>query len=47
MGSRYLFIVLYVLIEKWLARGDYRRPARLAPPSQEIPPVPRSKAAAP
>jgi len=25
MGSRYLFIVLYVLIEKWLSRGDYRR----------------------
>jgi dolichol-phosphate mannosyltransferase len=27
MGSRYLFIVLYVLIEKWLSRGDYRRAA--------------------
>jgi dolichol-phosphate mannosyltransferase len=26
MGSRYLFIVLYVLLEKWLARGDYQRP---------------------
>jgi dolichol-phosphate mannosyltransferase len=25
MGSRYLFIVLYVLFEKLLARGDYRR----------------------
>ncbi|MBV9440438.1 MAG: glycosyltransferase family 2 protein [Candidatus Eremiobacteraeota bacterium] len=25
MGSRYLFIVLYVLLEKWLSRGDYRR----------------------
>lgn len=25
MGSRYLFIVLYVLLEKLLARGDYRR----------------------
>lgn len=24
MGSRYLFIVLYCLIEKWLSRGDYR-----------------------
>ena len=23
MGSRYLFIVLYALIEKWLSRGDY------------------------
>ena len=33
MGSRYLFIVLYALIEKWLSRGDYRRgdvvPARV------------------
>ncbi len=25
MGSRYLFIVLYCLIEKWLSVGDYRR----------------------
>lgn len=25
MGSRYLFIVLYCLIERWLSRGDYRR----------------------
>lgn len=24
MGSRYLFIVLYCLIEKWFSRGDYR-----------------------
>ncbi len=28
MGSRYLFIVLYALIEKWLSRGDYRAPTR-------------------
>ena len=27
MGSRYLFIVLYVWLEKTLTRGDYRRPA--------------------
>jgi dolichol-phosphate mannosyltransferase len=26
MGSRYLFIVLYVLLEHTLTRGDYRRP---------------------
>src|SRR5262249_31394251 len=26
MGSRYLFIVLYVWLEKLLARGDYHRP---------------------
>lgn len=25
MGSRYLFIVLYCLIESWLSGGDYRR----------------------
>ncbi len=25
MGSRYLFIVLYCLLEKLLSRGDYRR----------------------
>jgi hypothetical protein len=38
MGSRYLFIVLYALIEKWLSRGDYRtqvprsQPVVLGPP---------------
>jgi dolichol-phosphate mannosyltransferase len=26
MGSRYLFIVLYVLLERYLSRGDYLRP---------------------
>jgi dolichol-phosphate mannosyltransferase len=26
MGSRYMFIVLYVWLEKLLSRGDYRRP---------------------
>lgn len=25
MGSRYLFIVLYCLLEKWLSKGDYYR----------------------
>jgi dolichol-phosphate mannosyltransferase len=25
MGSRYLFIVLYCFLEKWLSRGDYHR----------------------
>lgn len=30
MGSRYLFIVLYVWLEKILSRGDYHRPT--APP---------------
>jgi dolichol-phosphate mannosyltransferase len=43
MGSRYLFIVLYVFLEHHLSRGDYRRagseapqrPVRLAPPARE------------
>ena len=26
MGSRYLFIILYLLIEKYFSRGDYHRP---------------------
>lgn len=25
MGSRYLFIVLYCLLERWLSVGDYRK----------------------
>jgi len=28
MGSRYLFIVLYCLIEKWLSLGDYKKENR-------------------
>jgi len=36
MGSRYLFIVLYCLIEKWLSCGDYhRRSAERAEISEE------------
>jgi hypothetical protein len=27
MGSRYLFIVLYTLLERYLSRGDYVRPS--------------------
>lgn len=37
MGSRYLFIVLYCLVEKWLSRGDYRvkpAPAQAPTPQQ-------------
>jgi dolichol-phosphate mannosyltransferase len=26
MGSRYLFICLYLWLEKHLSRGDYKRP---------------------
>ncbi|MGC9502675.1 hypothetical protein [Baaleninema sp.] len=30
MGSRYLFIVLYILLERWLSQGDYvRQPSPL------------------
>jgi dolichol-phosphate mannosyltransferase len=25
MGSRYMFIILYCFIEKWLSKGDYCR----------------------
>jgi dolichol-phosphate mannosyltransferase len=32
MGSRYLFIVLYCLLEKWLSRGDYRRSQQVKSP---------------
>jgi dolichol-phosphate mannosyltransferase len=32
-GSRYLFIVLHVLLEKLLTRGDYRRRDAAAPPA--------------
>jgi dolichol-phosphate mannosyltransferase len=28
MGSRYLFICLYVWLEKYFSKGDYRRPDR-------------------
>lgn len=36
MGSRYLFIVLYCFIEKWLSRGDYRAEAPpVARPSKQ------------
>jgi dolichol-phosphate mannosyltransferase len=28
MGSRYLFIVLYCFIERWLSKGDYHRAVR-------------------
>lgn len=27
MGSRYFYVILYCLIEKWLSRGDYKKPA--------------------
>jgi dolichol-phosphate mannosyltransferase len=36
MGSRYMFIVLYVFFEHHLSRGDYRRPEQLAPEAPAI-----------
>lgn len=30
MGSRYFFIILYCLLEKWLSRGDYLKPKEKA-----------------
>jgi dolichol-phosphate mannosyltransferase len=33
MGSRYFFIVMYVWLEKYFSRGDYRRPPASSPPS--------------
>jgi dolichol-phosphate mannosyltransferase len=38
MGSRYLFIVLYVFLEDHLTRGDYRRQASAAPPAPPMTP---------
>lgn len=38
MGSRYLFIVLYVFLEDHLTRGDYRRQASAAPPAAPMTP---------
>lgn len=35
MGSRYLFIILYCWIEKWLSRGDYHR-SKLQPKSVAV-----------
>jgi dolichol-phosphate mannosyltransferase len=39
MGSRYLFIVLYCLIEKWLSRGDYHRLRGVPAPDPPIAPA--------
>jgi dolichol-phosphate mannosyltransferase len=43
MGSRYLFIVLYVWLEHHLSRGDYRRPS----PEREGDPQPRRQSRSP
>jgi dolichol-phosphate mannosyltransferase len=36
MGSRYLFIVLYCLIEKWLSRRDYHRSKNMSDSSYTL-----------
>ena len=40
MGSRYLFIVLYCLIEKGLSRGDYHRTAQEKAAARPLPTQP-------
>jgi dolichol-phosphate mannosyltransferase len=35
MGSRYLFIILYVWLEKYFSRGDYRRPPGASSPRKQ------------
>jgi dolichol-phosphate mannosyltransferase len=39
MGSRYVFIVLYVWLEHHLSRGDYRRPDQQRSPQGPEPPA--------
>ena len=39
MGSRYLFIVLYVFLERHLTRGDYRRAPDVVPSRPARPPA--------
>ena len=41
MGSRYLFIILYCFIEKWLSCGDYTRRDDKAPRASELLPISR------
>jgi dolichol-phosphate mannosyltransferase len=42
MGSRYLFIVLYVWLERMLSRGDYHRTAKAREPDLALgPDIPR------
>jgi dolichol-phosphate mannosyltransferase len=43
MGSRYLFIVLYVFLEHHLSRGDYKRPGVNRPGSTRPHPSDRSQ----
>jgi dolichol-phosphate mannosyltransferase len=44
MGSRYLFIVLYLWLEKHLSRGDYHRKNRDAVMERRAPAAGRQNA---
>ena len=39
MGSRYIFIILYCFIEKWLSKGDYRRKVQKPSDGEQNPPA--------
>ena len=43
MGSRYLFIVLYCFIEKWLSRNDYKPEAKPSHSADEMQSSPQTK----
>lgn len=43
MGSRYLFIVLYCFIERWLSRGDYRRAGAITSAAPAVPEKPSAE----
>jgi dolichol-phosphate mannosyltransferase len=45
MGSRYLFLVAYVWLEKYFSRGDYRKP--ISAPTRTARPAPASTASKP
>jgi dolichol-phosphate mannosyltransferase len=40
MGSRYLFIVAYVWLEKYFSRGDYHKPLPMGKPAETAKPAP-------
>jgi dolichol-phosphate mannosyltransferase len=40
MGSRYFFILLYCLIEKFFSRGDYEKKPHVPPQPEASPPLP-------
>ncbi|CAN5674579.1 glycosyltransferase family 2 protein [soil metagenome] len=45
MGSRYLFICLYIWLEKYFSRGDYRRTSATRPSTETANPVDKANAA--